>query len=111
MAFLTPKKLGQAAVGIGAGTLIYTAPTLITTIVKCIDVCNTTASPITISIHLVHSGGTAGTGNALFYTVSVAGNSTFQWTGTQVLNAGDFIQAVAAGAGLTLTASGGEYVS
>lgn len=111
MAFLTPKKLGQAAVGTGAGTLIYTAPTLITTLVKCIDVCNTTASPITVSIHLVPSGGAVGTANALRYAYSVAANSAYQWTGTQVLNAGDFIQAVAAGAGLTLTAAGGEYVS
>lgn len=110
MAFIIPKKIGQAAVGTGAGTLIYTAPTDITTLVKCIDVANTTAGALTISVHLVPLAGSATTANALFYTFNVAANSRFQWTGTQVLETGGFIQAVASGAGLTLNAAGGEYV-
>ena len=111
MAVIKPTKLGQAAVGTGAGTLVYTAATGITTIVKCFDVCNTTASVITVSIHLVVSAGSASTANALVYAVSVPGSGTFQWTGTQVLDAGGFIQAIAASAGLTINAAGGEYVA
>jgi hypothetical protein len=109
MARLVPTKIGQAGIAVSPGTLIYTAPTLITTVVKCIDVANTTASPITVSVHLVPSAGTATTSNALFYTISVPGNGQYQWTGTQILAAAGFIQAIAASTGLTINIAGGEY--
>jgi len=109
MAFIIPKRLGQGAVTTGAGLLVYTAPTLITTIVKCIDICNTTAGALTVSVHLVASGGSVATSNALFYNISVPGASQYQWTGTQILNTGGFIQAIGSAAGLTINAAGGEY--
>jgi len=110
MAFVTPKKLGQAAVGTGAGTLIYTAPTDITTLVKDIDVCNTTTGALTLTVCLVPLAGSATTANALFYAITIPASGQYQWTGTQILNTGGFIQAIASGAGLTLNAAGGEYV-
>lgn len=111
MAFLIPKKIAQAAVGTGAGTLLYTAPTLITTLIKCIDICNTTAGALTVAVHLVPSGGAVAPSNALLYTTSISGNTTFQWTGTQILTAGGFIQAIGSGAGITINIAGGEYSS
>ena len=107
--FITPKKMGQAAVGTGVGTLVYTAPTGITAIIKCIDVCNTTTGTLALSVYLIPSGGAAATSNALMYGISIPAGGVYQWTGTQCLYAAGFIQAVGSGAGLTINISGGEY--
>lgn len=106
---ITPLQLGQTALTTTYST-VYTVPASTRTYVKQLDVCNTTASPISIYVSLVPSGGTAGTGNALFYNASLAGYSTLSWTGTQVLNAAATIQVRASGVGCTITASGGEAV-
>jgi len=113
MAFssITPVKLGRGAVDTTPTvTTVYTVPTLTRAIVKTIDLCNTTAAALTVTVYLVESGGTAGAANTLVPGVNVAANGVFQWTGTQVLNAGDTIQATASGAGITINASGGEAV-
>lgn len=111
MAFqrITPVKLAQAAVTASAVT-VYTVPASTRTMVKDIDICNTTAGALTVNVFLVPSGGSAGTGNALLYGASVTANTTLQWTGVQVMNAGDTIQVQASGLGLTANISGGEAV-
>lgn len=109
MAFqrITPAKLAQGAVT-GATTTVYTVPASTRTMVKEIDICNTTGGALTINVHLVPSAGAAGTANALLYGVSIGANTTLQWSGVQVMNAGDTIQVQGSGLGLTVTASGGE---
>ena len=102
------KKLGQGAITTGAGTLLYTVPTDYKAHVKNIDVCNTTSSTLTAAIHLVPVGVAVGTSNMLFPTVKVLANSMIQWEGNQVLNAGDFIQGIGSGAGITVNISGEE---
>ena len=111
MAFqqITPVKLAQAAVT-AATTTIYTVPALTRAMVKDIDLCNTTAGALTVNVHLVPSGGAAGTGNALFYGVSIAANTTLQWTGVQIMNAGDTIQVQGSALGITASVSGGEAI-
>lgn len=104
---ITPAKLAQAAITAGT-TTIYTVPASTRTLVKDIDICNTTAGALTVNVHLVPSAGSAGTGNALFYGASITANTTLQWTGVQVMNAGDTIQVQGSGLGLTIHASGGE---
>lgn len=104
---VTPTKLGQAAITAGTTTL-YTVPASTRTMLKDIDIVNTSAGALTVDVYLVPSGGTAGTSNALFYNYSLASKTNVQWTGTQVLNAGDTIQIVASGLGCTIIASGGE---
>lgn len=106
---ITPKKLGQGGIT-GAVTTLYTVPASTRTLVKDIDVVNTTAGALTIDIYLVPSGGSAGTTNALFYGYSINANSNLQWTGTQIMDAGDTIQIKASGVGCTIHASGGEAV-
>jgi hypothetical protein len=44
----------------------------------------------------------------LFPTVTIPANTLIQWTGSQVLNAGDFIQGIGSASGITVTASGIE---
>lgn len=111
MAFdvITPTKLGQAAITVGVTTL-YTVPAATRTLLKDIDIANTTAGALLLRVFLVPSAGVAGTANALFYDISLAANSTTQWVGVQILNAGDTIQIQASALGLTITASGAEAI-
>lgn len=102
------KKLGQGAITTGAGTLIYTVPTGMRTEVLDINVANTTAGGLTCALHLVPVGVAVGTSNMLLPTVSVPANTIVQWQGVQVLNAGDFIQGIGSGAGLTVNITGNE---
>lgn len=106
---ITPVKLGQTAITTSATTL-YTTPASTRSLVKEIDVVNTTASSATFDVYLVPSAGTAGTANALFYQQPLNAKETLQWNGLQVMNVGDTIQVKASVTGLTITASGGEAV-
>ena|SRR3990167_5145075 len=103
------KKLAQGAIGTGSGTLAYTVPTGFKTDIMDINIANTTASPISCALHLVPVGVAVGTSNILFPTFYVPGNTIIQWTGSQTLNAGDFIRAIGSGAGLTMNITGIEY--
>jgi hypothetical protein len=104
---ITPAKLAQGAIT-GSTTTVYTVPASTRTMVKEIDICNTTGGALTVNVHLVPSGGSAGTSNALLYGTSINANSTLQWSGVQVMNAGDTIQVQGSALGLTILASGGE---
>lgn len=109
---VTPVKLGQAAMPTTVGVL-YTVPALTRTFVKDIDICNTTANSINATVYLVPSGGTPGASNALISGITIyppALGGIFQWTGSQILNAGDTIQTLGSAAGLTINVSGGEAV-
>ena len=107
---VTAVKLGQAALT-ATVAVIYTTPALSKTYVKQIDIANTTNGSLDVNVHIVPSGGTVGTSNAILYTVAVAQHTTYQWRGVQIMNAGDKLYALCANAtSLTLTASGGEAV-
>lgn len=103
------KKLGQGAITTGAGTLIYTVPSGYRTDVMDICISNTTAGALTCAVHLVPVGGSSSASNALFPTVAIPGNTIVQWVGVQTLNAGDFIQGIGSGSGITVNISGEEY--
>ena len=105
----TPNTLGQTA-ATTAYTTLYTVPANTRTYVKQIDICNTTSGALTVFVSLVPNGGTAGASNALYYGQSVAANTTLSWAGVQILLPGSTIQVKGSGAGLTITASGGEAV-
>jgi len=108
---LTPTKLGRGTLGTSPTvTTFYTVPALTRTFVTSIDLCNTTAAALTATVYLVESGGSPGASNTLIPGITIAANGLFQWTGAQILNAGDSIRATASGAGVTINASGGEAV-
>ena len=111
MAFqkITPARLAQAA-STTAFLAIYTCPSNTRTYVKDITVCNTTSGAVTFFLSLVPDQGTAGTANALFNAHSIAANTTYQWKGTQILNAAETIQFKGGGTGLTIHISGAEAV-
>jgi hypothetical protein len=98
MAFstFTLTKLGTGAIGTSAATL-YTVPVSTRTMVKSIDIANTSGSAMTVTVYLVPSGGSVGAGNMLLPDVTV-------------LDAGDFISTVASATGSTIHVSGAEAV-
>ena len=102
------KKLGQGAITTGGGTLLYTVPTGMRTEVLDINVANTTSAGLTCSLHLAPTGVAVAASNAMFSTLSIPAYTTVHWSGIQVLNAGDFIQGIGSGAGITVNISGDE---
>lgn len=102
------KKLAQGAIATTPGTLAYTVPNKYKTEVKDISISNTTAGALTILLHLVPSGVAVGTSNQLFPAISIPAYTLMHWEGLQILNEGDFIQAIGSGAGLTMNISGDE---
>jgi hypothetical protein len=76
-----------------------------------IEICNTSAVPATFYVSLVPLGGTAGASNALFYAAPINGNSTVQWTGQQVLDAGGFVAAYASASSVTIKVGGGPALA
>lgn len=102
------KKLAQGAVGTGSGTQLYVVPTGMRTEVLDINIANTTAGALTVSLHFVPVGGSVAASNMVLPAKSIAANDIFQWQGIQVLNAGDFIQGIGSGAGITVNITGNE---
>lgn len=96
---IVPVKIGQASLTTGT-TVIYTVPSSTRTYVKDIDLANTSASEVSVTL-------TIG-GGALIPGVLIPGNSIFQWTGTQILNATDTIEATASATGVVCSISGAE---
>ncbi len=113
MAFtrISPTRFGASELDISPTlTTIRTTPTYCRDLIKSMDIANNAAVAAQVSVYLVPSGDTAGADNLLIPAMSIPANSVFQWTGTQVTNAGATIQATSSVAGVTLTASGGEAV-
>lgn len=111
MAFdvIIPAKLGRGNVSTTPTvTTFYTVGSLNRTIVKSIDLCNTGATPLTVTVYLVPSGGSPGADNTLIPGITIGAYSMFQWSGAQVLNEGDTIRGVASASGITINISGGE---
>lgn len=91
-----------------ATTTLYTVPTGVQFTLNDIEICNTSGSPATFTIYLVPSGTASSNSNALFYSAPIAGNTTVQWTGSQILTAGATIQASASTTNVTVMISGGQ---
>lgn len=106
---ITPVKLGQAAMTTGYTTL-YTTPANSRTYVKQFDIVNTSATPTTFYVHIAPTASTEGVSNAIFYNAPIAGNTTVQWTGVEIMNVDNAIRIKAGAATCTISASGGEAV-
>ena len=106
---ITGVQIAQAAVTTGY-TTIYTVAASQRLYIKCVDVCNTSGTDTTFTMHLVAAGSTALVGNALFFGSSIAANDNLQWTGTQLIDTDATIQVKASAANLTVTISGGVAV-
>lgn len=102
----TPSRLCQAAIGTSL-TALYTAQPDGRTAILDVMVVNTTASAINLTMYI----GSAATANAFgFYSTAIPANSSMQWSGFQILNINEVLNAIGSAAGLTITASGLERV-
>ena len=102
----TPSRLCQKAIGTSL-TSLHTAQPDGRTAILDIMVTNTTASPINLTMYI----GSASASNAFgWYGSSVAGNSSVQYSGFQILNINEVLNAIGSAAGLSVTISGIERV-
>lgn len=106
-AYLKGTPLTSGAAPTGGYASLYTAPTGRQMAIVDIEICNTSSVPATFYISLVPPGGTAGADNAIFYAAPINGNTTVQWTGQQVLQAGGFVAAYASSSAVTIKIGGG----
>jgi len=108
---VTPKRLVAGSQIAAAATTYYTAVNCRARI-DAMAITNTTAGAITVTIHLIASGGTAGVTNCILSAKSIPAGETYIVPGAigQWLEVGGFIQALASAAtSVTLIASGVEY--
>lgn len=89
-------------------TVLYTAPALTRTTINAAVLTNTTASPITVTVWLVPSGGVPATSNAAIYSLTVAARESRPCPEVveQVIEPGGTLQAQ--GEGLTMIVTGTE---
>lgn len=66
----TPAQLGSGE------TTVYTVGAAKAAKLATLSLCNSSASPVTVSVSLVPAGGTAGVGNRLIYNFSLAAGDT-----------------------------------
>ena len=107
---ITEKRLGQGQIANGSRTTLYTVPSSTTGIIKSINIANTTASPVTISIWHVPNGGSYGDSNAILKTLTIPANDFTHINTYMPMNtAGDTLQAEAGTAtAITISVYGAE---
>jgi hypothetical protein len=108
MAFdvITPVQMGRGSIGTSISTF-HTVAANTRSLLKDIDIANNSTSPIDVTVYLVPSGDVAAAANILIPDIEIVGKGMFQWSGIQVLDAGDTIQAIASATGTSINISGG----
>lgn len=111
MASLTPKSFYVGS-NVGAGSNVYTVANTIGnySIIKNINLCNTTASNAVCSIHLLVNGASVGASNKIVSNVNVLANNVVFYNTSIVVpaNSSIHITQVTANA-VTFAISGVEY--
>jgi hypothetical protein len=104
---IIPTKFCQAEIPL-VPTPIYTVPELTVSIMKSIDVTNTTGADIEFSLWLVPGGSSPVLANCLYSDQTVTPDVNLQWISVQVLNTTEQIWVQASNPGLVIQISGGE---
>jgi hypothetical protein len=107
------KALLEAKYAEDSQTTQYTSPAGTRTIVDKATVTNVTASPATLAVNIVASGGAAGASNVILDTKTIAADECYtlpELVG-QILNAGDFISTIAGTASALVIRLSGRQVS
>jgi hypothetical protein len=110
MANLTPKNL---YIGNDDASNVYTVSSNVGSyaIIKTVNICNTGNGAILCNIHIIPSGGAAGSNNKLLSNLTVAVSETVSYDSSIVLNSGSSIYVDASIATATYTISGVEYTT
>lgn len=77
---IQPKNIIQATLMGSTLTKYYSAPAATSTVITKLTACNTDSTAYTVDVHLVASGGTPGTSNAIVKGYPVAANFTVDIT-------------------------------
>jgi hypothetical protein len=101
MSSINKKNLARGTAGV-----VYTVPSGRKTSILDITLTNTTTSAVACSVYLPVHETAAGVSNALFYNVSIPGNSVVQWSGEQIITTQSTI--VMSGTGITIHVMGEE---
>lgn len=100
--------LGRANPGAATPGTLYTAPASTKAMVTSLYICNTGASPDSIRVWVVPSGGAAANSNAIYFDMPIPVGNTFLANAVPLLETGDFIVVQSANGNCTFTASGIE---
>jgi len=113
MTTLTEKLLGQTRPGSTTATSIYSPPANTSSIIKTIFIANTTASSATFRIFVDDDGTTYDETTALFWDVSIDGNTTVEVDTFIAMNdsSGNLAVRTGTASALTFTVFGGEVTS
>ena len=104
----TIKLLGQSKPTATTNTTLYTVPALTRTVISTLTICETGGAIATFRVHLVSSGGSASTSNAIYYGLSMAANDTFAATFGITLGPADSIVVYASTTNLCFQVFGSE---
>ena len=108
MASLTPTLL---YIGNGTGSVyIVPASAGAYSIIKSINVCNTSNTSKVFSLNLVQSGQAVSDSNLVVGNVSLSAGNVFAYDTSIVMPTGSFLQVTQPDSSLTFTISGVEYV-
>lgn len=110
MASLTPKLL---YIGNGNSSNVYTANATANsyTIIKNINICNTTAVNTYVSIHLLTSGQSAAANNKIISNVNIVGNNVTFYNTSIIMPSNSSIYLTQTGSDATVAISGVEYIA
>lgn len=109
MATYTNKKLiNPQLLSVTPGSIVYTVPAGVSTILTVISVNNTTAGTLQFSLHLCNQSDAASAANALIYNANIDAYTVTNFNFGHVLSAGDVIRASASATGVSLHISGIE---
>lgn len=105
---LTPKLL---YIGNGNNSNVYTAVATANsyTIVKNINICNTTASNVVASVHIVPTGQSAANNNKIISNTTIVGNDVTYYNTSIIMPANSSIYVNQGGTSLTVAISGVEF--
>lgn len=110
---VTPKKLFTPAQLTTSAATYYTAPASTKTVLKKATLTNNNTTPETVTIYLVETGGTAGVTNIILKDKAIGPGETYEVYEMEghIMNAGDFVRALASTASqVTFHLSGVEIV-
>lgn len=110
---ITAKCLIEAKYASDVDTTEYTAPASTRTIIDKFTATNTDGSSRTITVNLVASGGSPDPSNIITSALSIAAGASVDLPemGYQILNAGDFISAIASVASKVVIRVSGREVT
>jgi hypothetical protein len=104
----TIKILGQSAPAATTYTTLYTVPAATSAVLSSISVCNTNGGAQTVRIHIVPSGGSESTTNAITYDLSISANNMLVLTMGITMATGDFIRIYASATNISFQCFGVE---